>query len=273
MKKNILIIGRKSFIGSNLFTFLKNKQNTKIVDYKMMLKKNLSELSNFDYIINCTSNEDYIKKKYSKKKDFDFIIANKIKSLDIKMIFLSSRKIYKSGFDLKETNRPNPVSNYSKNKLTSEKNLKKIFKKNILILRIANLIGTYMKHKNKLHHTFQDIFFDNIRKGIIFENDKCYKDFLSIKQFSLIVNELINNNATGTYNVSIGKKIYLNLITKWLNYYNKNDYKYVKLQKTHNNDSFTLNNQKLMNKISILNRIVDLKNDCKMISKNFFNNK
>ena len=64
MKKNILIIGRKSFIGSNLFTFLKNKQNIKIVGYKMMLKKNLSELSNFDYIINCTSNEDYIKNKY-----------------------------------------------------------------------------------------------------------------------------------------------------------------------------------------------------------------
>lgn len=273
MKKNILIIGRKSFIGSNLFTFLKNKQNIKIVGYKMMLKKNLSELSNFDYIINCTSNEDYIKNKYSKKKDFDFIIANKIKSLDIKMIFLSSRKIYKSGFDLKETNRPNPVSNYSKNKLTSEKNLKKIFKEKILILRIANLIGTCMKHKNKLHHTFHDIFFENIRKGIIFENNKCYKDFLSIKQFSLIVNELINNNATGTYNVSIGKKIYLNQITKWLNYYNKNDYKYVKIQKSYNNDSFTLNNQKLMNKISILNRIVDLKNDCKMISKNFFNNK
>lgn len=69
------------------------------------------------------------------------------------------------------------------------------------------------------------------------------------------------------------KKIYLNQITKWLNHYNKNDYKYAELQKTPNNDSFTLNNQKLMNKISILNRIVDLKNDCKMISKHFFNNK
>ena len=68
MKKNILIIGRRSFIGSNLFSFLKNKQNIKIIDYKMILKKDLSELSNFDYIINCTSNVDYIKKITPKTK-------------------------------------------------------------------------------------------------------------------------------------------------------------------------------------------------------------
>ena len=95
---------------------------------------------------------------------------------------------------------------------------------------------------------------------------------LSLERIKIFC-KLIKKNSTGTYNVSIGKKIYLNQIIKWLNYYNKNDYKHVELQKTHNNDSFTLNNQKLMNKISIPNRIVDLKNDCKMISKNFFNNK
>ena len=189
------------------------------------------------------------------------------------MIFLSSRKIYKSKYDLKESNNPMPTCNYSKNKLISENNLKKVLNKNILILRISNLIGTYTKHKNKLHYTFLDIFFDNIKKGIILKNSKCYKDFLSINKFTQIVSELIKMDATGTYNVSIGKKIYLSQITKWLNHYNKNDYKYVKPEKFHNNDSFTLNNKKLMKKISVLNRILDLKNDCKMISKKFFNKK
>ena len=273
MKKNILIVGQKSFIGSNLFLNLKYKHNIKIIDYKKIEKKKSSELSKFDYIINCSSNKKYIQKKYSEKNDFDLIIANKIRHLNIKMIFLSSRKVYKSRYDIKESNKPAPICNYSKNKLISETNLKKILNKNILILRISNLIGTDIKHNKKLHQTFVNIFFDKIKKGIILQNDKCYKDFLSINKFSQIVNELIKNNTDGVYNVSIGKKIYLSQITKWLNYYNKSEYKHVKLEKFHNKDSFTLNNKKLMKKISLLNRIVDLKNDCKMISKKFFNKK
>jgi hypothetical protein len=273
MKKNILIIGKKSFIGSNLFLNLKYKHNIKIIDYKKVIKKKISELSKIDYIINCSSNKKYIKKKYSKKNDFDLIIANKIRHRNIKMIFLSSRKIYKSKYDIKESSKLLPTCNYSKNKLISEINLKKILNKNVLILRISNLIGIDVKQKKKLHQTFVNIFFNKIEKGVILQNDKCYKDFLSINKFCQIVNELIKNNADGVYNVSIGKKIYLSQITKWLNYYNKNEYKYVKLAKSHNKDSFTLNNKKLMKKISLLNRIVDLKKDCKMISKKFFNKK
>ena len=48
---------------------------------------------------------------------------------------------------------------------------------------------------------------------------------------------------------------------------------YVKLSKSHNNDNFTLNNRKLMKKISVINEIDNLKNDCMIISKNFFKNK
>jgi len=37
-----------------------------------------------------------------------------------------------------------------------------------------------------------------------------------------------------------------------------------------NNDSFTLNNNKLMKKIKIKNNILELKNECLRISKSFF---
>jgi len=36
-----------------------------------------------------------------------------------------------------------------------------------------------------------------------------------------------------------------------------------------NNDNFTLNNKKLMHKIKIKNNVIDLKNECLKISKNF----
>ena len=53
-KKNILIIGKRSFIGSNLYFFLKNKEKVNICDFNQTRGKNLKK---YDYLINCTSNK------------------------------------------------------------------------------------------------------------------------------------------------------------------------------------------------------------------------
>ena len=64
IKKKILIFGIKSFIGSNLFKYLKDKHNVSIKKYN---KQNLKKINNYDYIINCASNKNYIKKNTRKK--------------------------------------------------------------------------------------------------------------------------------------------------------------------------------------------------------------
>jgi dTDP-4-dehydrorhamnose reductase len=120
MKKKILIIGKKGLIGFNLNSLLKVKNNTVNLDYKKFIKKKISFIRRFDFLINCTSNKNYINDKYQKKNDFDLIIANKIKKLDIKMIMLSTRKVYKNGSNLKESSSVSPKNNYSKNKLMTE---------------------------------------------------------------------------------------------------------------------------------------------------------
>ena len=61
MKKNILIIGKKSFIGSNLLLNLKHKHNIKITSFNRFIKKDLSKVPTVDFLINCTSNKNYIK--------------------------------------------------------------------------------------------------------------------------------------------------------------------------------------------------------------------
>ena len=45
MKKKIIIIGKNSFIGANLFKSLKNKFNTKIYNYQTFLAKDLDKKS------------------------------------------------------------------------------------------------------------------------------------------------------------------------------------------------------------------------------------
>ena len=275
MKKKIIIIGKNGFIGSNLIKLLKKKFDIKSYGYRKFLNVNRKFLLNVNYVINCTSNKQYVNKKYSKKNDFDFQISKKIKDLNCKMIFLSSRKIYKLGDNLNESSKLKPNCNYSKNKLHTEKILLKNLKNRILILRISNLIGInkFRNNNKKVHKTFIDSFFLNVQRGIIFNNEKNYKDFLSINKFGEIIEKLINKKVVGIYNVSLGQKVYLTKLVNWLNLFNKNKYKSIDIPKGYKTECFYLNNDKLMKKINIKNKLIDLEKDCKSISKFFFKKK
>ena len=275
MKKKIIIIGKNGFIGSNLTKLLKKKFDVKLYDYRKFLNINPFFFCDVSYVINCTSNKQYVKKKYSEKNDFDFQISKKIKDLNCKMIFFTTRKIYKLGDNLNESSRLKPNCNYSKNKLRTEKKLLKSLKNRILVLRISNLIGINKSNNNnkKIHKTFIDSFFFNIQRGIIFNNEKNYKDFLSINKFCEIVEKLITKEVAGVYNVSIGQKVYLTKLINWLNLFNKNKYKSINIPKSYKTECFYLNNDKLMKKINIKKRLIDLEKDCKSISKFFFKKK
>ena len=184
MKKKILIIGQNGLIGKNLFNYFKSRKiNIYRISFESFLKKNF--LNSFDIIINCTSNQKFVKNKYANKNDNDFIIAKKIINLKTKLIMLSTRKIFKPKFNIKELDKKEPNCNYSINKVISEASVNKILGARVLILRICNIISMPNKNKRKLHNTFSDIFFEMAKKGYIYNNNKkIYKDFISINKFN-----------------------------------------------------------------------------------------
>tara|TARA_B100000787_G_C16194579_1_gene299829 strand:- start:2336 stop:3151 length:816 start_codon:yes stop_codon:yes gene_type:complete len=268
----ILIIGKKSRIGLSLKKYLGNFFFIRMDNYKEIEIKKSIFFNQFDYLINCSSNKSYIEKKYNLKNDYDYQIAKKIANSDVKQIFLSSRKIYPAKDNIKEKDKKNPLCNYSKNKLLTEKKLINVLKDRILILRISNLIG-YDKilSKRKLHKTFIDIFFENIKKGYILKNNGLYKDFISAKNFSKIIERLMLKNATGVFNVSAGQKIYLDDIVKWLNHHNLKKVRVIDNKLIESNKAcFYLNNQKLLKFTKIKITLSELKNECKKISKIYF---
>ena len=106
-------------------------------------------------------------------------------------------------------------------------------------------------------------------EGFIFNNGRAFKDFLSIDKFCQILKEIIDKKLTGTFNISIGQKVYLNDLIKWLNKYNTNKYKVVKNLNL-KNESFYLNNEKIMSKIKIKNSLIELKKFCYNYSKKKF---
>jgi dTDP-4-dehydrorhamnose reductase len=261
MKKKLILIGRKSFLGHYIKKNLSKKLNILHINLSQFNNLNTSILKNFDYICNCSINPKYQKQKYNVNNDIDIKIIKKIKNLSVKFIFLSSRKVYQHDVNLKETSKCKPLNNYAKNKLISENKIKSILKKKYLILRISNIIGKPIMNPRKVTNNFIDnyIKFKKSKKKIFFNN--YFKDFLSINQFTEIFYSVIQKKMTGTFNVSLGKKVYISEILNWLN---KTNYKSFKPKNNFlDNDSFYLNNKKLLNKIKIKIKKSDLQNYCK----------
>jgi len=265
--KKILIVGKRGFVGNSLNNYLKKFYLIKHISFKDIrnLKKKIDD---FNYIVNTSINKNYINNKYNERFDNDLIISNLISNKKTIYIFISTRKVYPSKANLKESSKLSPKSNYSKNKLITERKLRIKLKHNLTILRISNIIGDKSLSKN-IHKTFIDIFFENIKNGVNVDNGNAFKDFLSINKFCQIFKIILKKNLVGVYNVSIGQKVYLNDLINWLNKFNKGKLKKTKIVKK-NRDSFYLSNKKLMSKIKIKNSLEELKQYCYLLSKNKF---
>ena len=261
MKKKLLIIGKKSFIGSNLKNYLSKYFDVNAISYEDIKNKNKNFFSS-SYIINTSIHKNYINKKYDKKFDLDRKIITELGKNKFMYFFLNSRKIYFPKININELSKLKPKDNYAKNKLITEKHLKKKLGNQLVSLRISNVIGRRkFKKSRKNHNLFLDNFikYKRQKKKIIINDD--FKDFITINHFCLIIKNLISKNINGIFNASLGEKVYISEITKWLNesYYNKLHFK------KKNTDSFTLSNKKLLKRISIKINKKQLKNFCKKL--------
>ena len=75
--KKILIIGKRGFIGNNLAKYLKKFYNVKHIGFKN-LNEFKKKINNFDYVVNTSTNKNYIYNKYDQRFDNDLKISNLI---------------------------------------------------------------------------------------------------------------------------------------------------------------------------------------------------
>ena len=271
MKKKIIIIGKNSFIGSNIYKHLKKKNKILLLDYENFINLKKNEIKHYDYICNCSVNKKYVINSYNKKNDIDLKIADKIKNIKIVYIFLSSRKVYKPKFNINENQKVGPIDVYAVNKAITEKKLQKKLNYRLLILRITNVIGFKIKkNKRQVNKTFFDNYLKlngNIKK---IEYFNYFKDFITIEQLLKYFCLIFEKNLTGIFNISLGQKVYIKEILSWLNKYNLDKDKFIHLltsKKKLKEESFTLNNDKIFKRINYRPHKKDLRRFCENLSK------
>ena len=103
--RNILIIGKKSFIGSNLKKYLSKYFNIDIFSYEKIIFKNEFFFEKYSHVINTSIHPYYQKRKYNKKFDLDVKFIKKFKQINFIYIFLNSRKIYQLKEDIIESSK------------------------------------------------------------------------------------------------------------------------------------------------------------------------
>ena len=100
-----MIIGKSSFLGTHLYTYLKNDFEVKKISYEKFSSLTLPSLKKFTHIINCAIHSKYRTKTYNSKYDIDVKISKKIKDINLKYMLFSTRKVYSEKFNIKETDK------------------------------------------------------------------------------------------------------------------------------------------------------------------------
>jgi UDP-glucose 4-epimerase len=233
-KNNNVIIGiDKSKIYSNIDRNLLNLKTytidftnkKKIIDY---LNQNdielILNLSGSTGILNSSTNNYKFEEDYKKNH---FLISCLAKTKVKFYLFSSSSAVYKDNFifqKLTEKSELMPLSSYAKNKIRSEKDIKKILPKNSIkfcILRYFNVEGSY-KIKHKYFLSNKDTLITNICKAIIlnknvvniynnnFKTRDCtsVRDFIHVKDIALVNKKIVDYFLLGgksfTANVGTG---------------------------------------------------------------------
>lgn len=216
-KKNLVIIGSRSFIGKNIVESYKNDFNLISISSKIINLEKRINAKKVQSIIPKNSTIIFLafKTKHNNLSEKNLIeniliISNFISLIEIlkpvKVIFFSSISVYGDNNNYKnltEKSFVKPDNDYGKAKAVSEILLSEFSKKlkfKLLIIRIPRVYGRYDYANNYGPTKFlHDIA--NKKNILIWGDGKEKKHFLYIQDLLNNLKKLIKSNAFGTYNL------------------------------------------------------------------------
>ena len=269
--RNIVIIGSDSYLAKGIENFL-GEVKLNFLEFNTW-QQNIDLLKQADYIICFAIHPEFMKRDMDCSEIIDIQIAETIKDSNAKFVFMSSRKVYGTTNECvvhKETDRAEGFDFYSFNKVKTEKALQDILGDRVLILRIANILGEPVFRTG--YKTFIGWICENyIQTGKleVTQNVNAIKDFIPKDFLHKAISALIENNATGIYNISSG---FGTSVEKVLAGYVGKENLILMGQDKEKQDQFILNNDKLLKNTGLSISQVDIDNyllQCKKILDNY----
>ena len=243
--RNIVIIGSDSYLANGIDKQF-GQANISFVEFNTW-QQNVDLMKQADYVICFAIHPDFMKREMDYSEILDIQIAEAIKDSNAKFVFMSSRKVYGTTNECvihKETDKAEGFDFYSKNKVKTEKELCKILGNRLLILRIANILGEPVQRVG--YKTFIGWICENyIQTGklVVTQNADAVKDFIPKNFLHRAIASLIENEATGIYNISSG---FGTSVEKVLAGYVGKENLVLMGQDKEKQDQFILNNEKLL---------------------------
>jgi nucleoside-diphosphate-sugar epimerase len=219
LKNKILICGKNSLLYEVISQSIQFDYD--LISHKEITKVNLSE---YKLILCLSFNPNAHKNLLNINNSIEAVIANKIKTFDTHIIYISTSKIYQNHLSLpfKESSSidDSKISIYAKNKLLAENFLISKLNNKCCILRLSNLLHTKNFGLNK--KTFMSQFYKSMSEGYInMPINDFYKDFIDQDNFTKLLNYIISHydKFHGIFNVGSGsylnKNDFLNIATKF----------------------------------------------------------
>ena len=239
--KNILLVGKNSFIASNLALMLKQYHNVDHISYTMI--DDVQDI--YDIIINCALHPLYRSESCSEDNDIDVKLSRMFSG---HYIMISSRKVYGTNDSLYtyiEESPINPSDYYGWNKCMTESKIIKE-KENHTIFRCSNVYGFELGRK-----TFLGLCLNQLKEKGMIELDFYHttkKDFIDINSVCKLITAACDDPFVGTYNLSSNIAYSIGDLTSNLFTGYGNGYIVCKTEQI--KDQFVLHNNKLLDKLN-----------------------
>ncbi len=233
--ETLIVTGATGYLGSQIINGLDLSKYEKLYFIDRTLKedrlnKDVLKNAKIEFVpadLSAPEVQKILAKKFKDLENVTFLHASYLGdaeksflgslSQDLFMIYLSSAAVYgeaNEGKALVETDEPEPLNDYGRIKLESEKIIQDKFKKS-LILRISNPFANEPDKRGVVRIFGDDLFHDKkISINQDDESSEILRDFIYIEDLVAGIRSLMNNNCDGLFNLSSGKSTSLTELIK-----------------------------------------------------------
>jgi dTDP-4-dehydrorhamnose reductase/UDP-glucose 4-epimerase len=211
----LLVVGQNSFIAGHLLSVLPEGA-ARAVSHGDLDQPDL--LDGVEVVINAARHPQSSREDYDLETlDLDLRLARRIGDLPVRMIMLSSRKVYaQSDRPLTEDAPTGPADAYGANKLRAEHEVNAILGERLTILRLANIFGD---ERVPGRRSFLAILLNRLaeQNQILYDMSPFVeRDFLPAETLAVILAKIAKEPPGGILNIGSGIPLPTGRIALWI---------------------------------------------------------